>query len=148
MQRHTISLDDELSERFERWIEQRGYANRSEAIRDLVRERLGNELLSRDPGSHCVAAVAYVYSHEERELANRLTREQHSHHDLSVSTLHVHLDTDRCLEVAILRGHTEEVRAQSGALIAARGVLHGHAHLIPDEQPKHAHVRRAVHTHR
>lgn len=149
MQRHTISLDDELSERFEQWIAQHGYANRSEAIRDLVRERLGSEALGRDPGSHCVAAVSYVYGHEERELASRLNRSHHHHHELSVSALHVHLDADRCLEVSILRGYTAEVRTQCDALIAQRGVHYGHVHLIPDESPlPRGHRHSHSHTHR
>lgn len=136
MPRYTISLDDELAERFEQWTAQRGYENRSEAIRDLVRERLGFESLELDPGSHCVATVAYVYNHHERDLAQRLTKRQHSHHDLTVSAMHVHLDPDHCLEVTVLRGHTDEVRGEASALVAERGVHHGRVHLIPDASPK------------
>lgn len=138
MQRYTISLDDDLAAKFDQWTQERGYQNRSEAIRDLLHERLGSESLEQDPGGHCVAAVSYVYDHHERELGRRLIELQHRHHGLTVSTLHVHLDTDRCLEVAILRGHTDEVRTEAGAMIAERGVRHGRIQLIP-EQPAALH---------
>lgn len=103
MQRYTISLDDDLAEQFELWAQRHGYANRSEAIRDLVRDELSKESLQDAKNDHCVAVVTYVYDHHDRTLGRRLLDEQHAHHDLSVSTLHVHLDTERCLEVAVLR---------------------------------------------
>lgn len=131
MQRYTISIEDELAERFEAWIARHGYENRSEAIRDLLRDRLGNETLNAAPGSHCAAAVTYVYNHHERELSQRLTEHQHSHHDLTVSTLHVHLDAEQCLEVSILRGHSAQVMSRAEALVAERGVHHGRVHVVP-----------------
>lgn len=131
MQRYTISIEDELAARFEAWIERHGYQNRSEAIRDLLRDRLGTETLNTASGSHCAAAVTYVYDHHERELSQRLTEHQHGHHDLTVSTLHVHLDAEQCLEVSILRGHSKEVMARAEALVAERGVRHGQVHVVP-----------------
>ncbi|MGQ0700848.1 MAG: nickel-responsive transcriptional regulator NikR [Panacagrimonas sp.] len=133
MQRYTISIEDELAERFEAWIATHGYENRSEAIRDLLRDRLGEESLQADKGSHCAATVSYVYDHHERELGQRLIQHQHGHHDITVSTLHVHLDSALCLEVALLRGHSEEVIARAQALIAERGVRHGRVHVVPLE---------------
>lgn len=131
MQRYTISLDDNLAEQFELWARQHGYANRSEAIRDLVRDKLGKESLQHAHGSHCVAVVAYAYDHHDRTLGRRLLDGQHEHHQLSVSTLHVHLDAERCLEVAVLRGHTSDVKTEADALIAERHVRNGSVHLIP-----------------
>ncbi|MEP6632668.1 MAG: nickel-responsive transcriptional regulator NikR [Luteimonas sp.] len=139
MQRYTISLDDDLAVQFETWAERHGYGNRSEAIRDLVRDRLGKELFQHAKLDHCVAVVTYVYDHHERTLARRLLEDQHAHHQLSVSTLHVHLDPQRCLEVAVLRGHTGEVQAEANALVAERDVRNGMVHLIPvDPTPPHA----------
>lgn len=142
MQRYTISLEDELAERFEAWTRRHGYSNRSEAIRDLVRDRLGEEFLQSEEGGHCAAAVSYVYDHHQRELGQRLIQHQHGHHDLTVSTLHVHLDSKQCLEVAILRGHSEQVVARAQALAAERGVQHGRVHMVPlgvDCEARHEH---------
>lgn len=131
MQRYTISLDDDLAAQFERWATQHGYANRSEAIRDLVRDRLRDDTLQHAQRGPCIGVVTYVYDHHDRTLARRLLEEQHAHHDLSVSTLHVHLNSERCLEVAVLRGHASEVQAEADALIAERHVRNGSVHLIP-----------------
>jgi CopG family nickel-responsive transcriptional regulator len=143
MQRYTISLDDDLAAQFEQWSVQHGYANRSEAIRDLVRDRLGKESLQQANQSHCVAVVTYVYDHHERAIGQRLLEEQHAHHDLSVSTLHVHLDEKNCLEIAVLRGHTHEVQAEANSLVAKRDVRHGMVHVIPTDS-----AAGSTHTHR
>lgn len=139
MQRFTISLEDELADQFTAWIKRHGYDNRSEAVRDLVREQLAAEQLGQAEPPHCIASVVYVYDHHERELGRRLTRQQHQHHDLGVSTLHVHLDESECLEVAVLRGAGSAVRAQAEALIAERGVRNGSIHLVPVAAPHHSH---------
>lgn len=142
MQRYTISIEDELAERFGAWIERHGYENRSEAIRDLLRDRLGEESLQAAKGSHCAAAVSYVYDHHERELGQRLIQHQHGHHDLTVSTLHIHLDPSLCMEVAVLRGHSKDVISRAQALVAERGVHHGRVHVVPLEArylPLHKH---------
>lgn len=131
MQRFTISIEDELAEAFNAWIAQHRYSNRSEAIRDLLRDRLSGERQEGDADAHCAATVSYVYSHHERELSRRLTAQQHAHHELAISTLHVHLDHDQCLEVSVLRGALSEVRTEALALIAQRGVRHGKLHLVP-----------------
>lgn len=140
MQRMTITIDDDLMAEFDRYMAQRGYENRSEAVRDLVRDKLESERLS-DDGGQCVATLSYVYSHEERELAKRLTRSQHHHHDLTLSTVHVHLDHDTCLEAMILRGPTAAVRDFGNGIVAERGVRHGNLHLVPAE------VRLVKHSH-
>ena len=131
MRRITISVNDDLADEFDRLLDQRGYQNRSEAFRDLVRGALEADRLASDSAAHCVACVSYVYNHHERDLAARVTAAHHEHHDLSVSTMHVHLDHDHCLEAAILRGPTAAVTRFSQLLIAERGVRHGQVNLVP-----------------
>lgn len=131
MRRITISVNDDLADEFDRLLDQRGYQNRSEAFRDLVRGALETDRLTSDNATHCVACVSYVYNHHERDLAARMTAAGHAHHDLSVSTMHVHLDHDHCLEAAILRGPTAAVKRFSQLLIAERGVRHGQVNLVP-----------------
>src|SRR5204862_4606000 len=102
----------------------KGYATRSEAIRDLIRERLVREAGERAAGEQ-VAVVTLVYDHHARELAARRIDKQHHHHDLGVSTLHVHLGERHCLEVSVLRGAAGKVRHLGDELLATKGVLHG-----------------------
>jgi CopG family nickel-responsive transcriptional regulator len=122
--RVSISLENTLLDAFDQSIQARGYDNRSEAIRDLIRAQLVREEAARDSGEQ-VAVVTLVYDHHARELAARLIDKQHHHHELVVSTLHVHLGHRHCLEVSILRGPAVEVRHLGEELLATRGVLHG-----------------------
>jgi CopG family nickel-responsive transcriptional regulator len=148
MERITITLDDELLAQFDDYMQRKGYANRSEAIRDVVRDRLEGERLDSGAASHCIGCLTYVFNHHERELSRRLTQAQHDHHDLSLSTLHVHLDHDTCMEAMILRGPTDAVRAFSNAVVSQRGVRHGNLHLVPAEVSMDRHVHgAAVETH-
>jgi CopG family nickel-responsive transcriptional regulator len=133
MERFTISLDSELAKEFDALIAERGYSTRSEAVRDLLRAQLELWRQAQDAAPHCVANLSYVYNHHERELAERLMSIQHAHHDLMVSTLHAHLDHENCIESAILRGPTVEVRRFAEALIAERGVRHGKLNLVSVE---------------
>ena len=133
MERITISIDKELAVEFDRLIAARGYKNRSEAVRDLVRSNLEAARTATGGAGHCVANLSYVYNHHERELAERLTALQHGQHDLTVATLHAHLDHENCLESVILRGPTQAVRSFSDALIAERGVRHGQLNLVAVE---------------
>src|SRR6185437_3680357 len=109
MRRLTISVDDDLADTFDRLVRDKGYENRSEAVRDLVRQALGQASFQDRSAKHCVGALSYVYNHNERQLASRLIGMQHDHHDLTVSTLHAHLDHENCIETVILRGPTEAV---------------------------------------
>ena len=131
MKRLTMSLDDDLADAFEALIRARGYENRSEAFRDLLRQDLGNVRLRDRPDEPCVATLSYVYNHHQRQLAMRLTDLQHDHHELTVSTTHAHLDHEHCIETVILRGKTEAVREFAQAVIAQPGVSHGYLHSIP-----------------
>ena len=126
--RISISLESVLLSAFDANITSRGYATRSEAIRDLIRAHLIREEASdAKVGStdQVVAVVSLVYDHHARELAARLIDKQHHHHNLVVSSLHVHLGARHCLEVSILRGPLAEVRHLGEELLSTRGVLHG-----------------------
>lgn len=148
MQRITISLSDELAQDFDGWMQRRQYGNRSEAVRDLVREALDQERLDqRHPGQWCVANLSYVYDHHARDLAERLTALQHEHHDMVVSTMHVHLDHEACLETLMLRGPVEGVRTFADALIAEPGVRHGRVNLVPVDVDRRYHMVGHVHAH-
>jgi len=141
MQRVTVTLDDDLVAEIDRVIETRGYQNRSEAIRDLARAGLREAAERAGDTRDCVAALVYVYDHDSRELAKRLTRSFHDHHALSLAAMHVHLDHESCLEVAVLRGGTHDVRHLADHVIAERGVRHGRLVMVPVEveRAKHAH---------
>lgn len=103
MQRVTITLDDDLLETLDSLSQRRGYNNRSEAIRDILRGALAQEA-TQEHGTQGFAVLSYVYEHEKRDLASRIVSTQHHHHDLSVATLHVHINHDDCLEIAVLKG--------------------------------------------
>src|SRR5947209_5728617 len=124
LSRISISLESTLLEAFDHSIEARGYATRSEAIRDLIRDRLVSEEAERVAGEG-VAVVTLVYDHHARELASKLIDMQHHHHDLVVSSLHVHLGERHCLEVSVLRGPAKDVRHLGDELLSTKGVLHG-----------------------
>lgn len=140
MRRLTISVDDALADEFDALIERKGYANRSEAFRDLVRTALNAEDLRGARATHCVATLSYVYNHHERQLATRLTSMQHEHHDVTVAAMHAHLDHDNCIETLILRGATREVQAFADAVMAQTGVRHGRLNLVPARQEKGGHA--------
>lgn len=119
-----VAIDASLLEKFDQLISGRGYTNRSEAFRDLIRD----ELIRQDwesPEAQVVGTVTLVYDHHVRQLSERLTNLQHDHHHNILSTLHVHLDHDNCLEVLIVKGKSATVRKIADALIATKGVKHG-----------------------
>jgi CopG family transcriptional regulator, nickel-responsive regulator len=141
MQRVTITIDDDLAAELERYMAARGYANRSEAIRDLARSGLQQHAMQAAGRRQCLAALIYVYDHHQRELPKRLTRDFHDHHDLAQATLHVHLDHESCMEVTVLKGPGEDVRELADHVIAERGVRHGQVVYLPTAP----HVPRARH---
>lgn len=149
MQRVTITLDDELVAGIDRLVDTRGYQGRSEAMRDLVRIGLSHLAAGRGTAGECVAALVYVYDHESRELSKRLTRIFHEHHDLTVSSLHVHLDHDTCMEVSILRGDAPAVQHVGDHVIAERGVRYGQLVMAPVaiESEVHGHAGQKPHRH-
>lgn len=131
MQRVTITVDDKLMGKIDALIAQRGYQNRSEAIRDLARAGLQQAANDTPSGQDCVAALVYVYDHTKRELPKRLADAFHDHHDMSISTLHVHLDHSTCMEVTVLKGEAGGVRHFAEHVIAERGVRHGQLVVMP-----------------
>ena len=140
MQRFTISLDDKLAQAFDGWIEERRYANRSEAVRDLFRAELERSSQQSEPGAHCVASLSYVYNRDELDVAQRLTTLHHDHHDLLVSSLQVPLDHQHRMETLVLRGSALAVRDFADRLCAERGVRHGKLNLISVElHQRHRH---------
>ena len=149
MERITISLDESLAEEFDVLIHQHGYENRSEAIRDVLREYIVAKRVSQSRTLNCVASVSFVYNHHERELAKRVNDLQHEHHDLTIASMHAHLDHDHCIETVLLRGKTGDVQAYADKLLAERGIRHGAVNLIPvniesaRHQHRHEHVKPA-----
>ncbi|MCG8709739.1 nickel-responsive transcriptional regulator NikR [Brenneria sp. 4F2] len=131
MQRLTISMDDQLAQSFDELMRSKGYANRSEAFRDMLRRDLGEMTLETDKDGVCVAVLSYVYDHHERQLSSRLADMQHEHHDLTVSTMHTHLSHEECVETIILRGTTLQVERFAESVMAQTGVRHGRLNLIP-----------------
>ena len=131
MQRITITLDNDLMEALDRVIAERGYQNRSEAIRDFTRAGMQQAAESAGPSGECVAALVYVYDHAQRDLSKRLVDNAHHHHDLSLATMHVHLDEASCMEVTALRGATAAVQHFADHVIAERGVRYGRVVMIP-----------------
>jgi CopG family nickel-responsive transcriptional regulator len=122
--RFGISMDGQLLESFDKLIEGKGYSNRSEAVRDLIRNALVDEQWS-NADEEAVGTVSLVYDHHTRELSDKLTEHQHSHHRNIVSALHVHLDAHHCLEVVVIRGKAGEIRHLADELIGTKGVKHG-----------------------
>jgi len=119
-----VAIDSDLLKKFDDLIAGRGYTNRSEAFRDLIRDAMIEQKAER-PDSVVVGTVTLVYDHHVRRLSEKLTDMQHEHYHNVLSTLHVHLDHDHCLEVVVLRGKSSAVRRMADALISAKGVKHG-----------------------
>ena len=119
-----IALPEDLLKEFDKMIGRRGYANRSEAVRDLVRSELVNEVAGAED-SEVFGTVTLVYDHHVRLLSKRLTEVQHKYYEAIMSSLHVHLDHDNCLEVILVRGKSSLVHNLANALITAKGVKHG-----------------------
>ncbi|WP_418741007.1 nickel-responsive transcriptional regulator NikR [Desulfovibrio sp.] len=122
--RFGVSLDEELLEPFDALCSVKGYSNRSEAIRDLIRKALVAEEWQQADGQGA-GTLTLVYDHHKNDLARRLTQMQHDEHDIIIATLHVHLDHHNCLEVLILKGEAARVRALADKLISCKGVKHG-----------------------
>lgn len=126
IERVGISLEGDLLAQFDRLIDEKGYVNRSEAIRDLIRDALVQRDWARGSGTgEQVAVLTLVYDHEASGLAQKLAEIQHERHRAVVSALHVHLDAHDCLEVVVLRGPAREVAGMADGLAAAKGVKLG-----------------------
>ncbi|QGM96288.1 nickel-responsive transcriptional regulator NikR [Methylocystis parvus] len=148
MQRVTVTIDDELMDALDRYMEAGGHQNRSEAVRDLVRAGLLNVPKAEEGARNCVAALVYVYDHETRQLSRKLVHDHHSHADMSIATLHVHLDEASCLEVSLLKGQKAEVEHFASHLIGERGVRYGQLVVVPaDSEEAEKAPRPGAHSH-
>ena len=154
--RFGVAIDGDLLSQFDEQIERKGYGNRSEAIRDLIRAGLVEETIVR--GGLVSGALMIVYKHHVRELSERLTDIQHDLGEAVVSALHVHLDHDHCLEVIVMRGQAKVLKEASDRILATRGVVHGRltltsvaagapVHSHGEAQHSHSHAHGHVHGH-
>jgi CopG family nickel-responsive transcriptional regulator len=119
-----VAIDEELLGKFDSLIAKRGYTNRSEAFRDLIRNELVQEVWETSD-AEMFGTVTLVYDHHVRLLTDKLTELQHKYHSSIISSMHVHLDHDNCLEVILVRGKAALVQKLANALIATKGVRHG-----------------------
>jgi len=134
-----VALDSELLKRFDRLIGQRGYTNRSEAFRDLIRDQLVTEQTAA-PNAAVVGTITLIYDHHASGITEKLTELQHADHELVVSTSHAHLDHDSCLEVLIVHGRSAEVTRFADRLIGLKGVQHGRLVItVPANSLGHSH---------
>ena len=118
--RFGISIDERLLKNFDKLIDNKGYTNRSEAVRDLIRNALVDEQWANDD-EETVGTVSLVYNHHTRELSDKLTEHQHTHHQNIVSALHIHLDAHHCLEVVVIKGKAKDIRKLADELIGTKG---------------------------
>ncbi|NOZ76171.1 MAG: nickel-responsive transcriptional regulator NikR [Euryarchaeota archaeon] len=122
--RFSVTISPRLMERFDAILEEKGYANRSEGIRDLIRDFIVSDEWEKAEGE-TVGTLTLLYDHDVRGVSDKLTELQHSHHTHVLSSMHVHLDQHNCLEVLVIRGNPREIKELADSLIAARGVKHG-----------------------
>ena len=123
MKRFGVSLPDDLLKKFDNSILKKGYANRSEALRDLIREFLLKEQI--ESNDEIAGTLTLVYDHHTPDLSKKLDDIQHDHHNKVLSKLHIHLDHNNCLEVIVLKGKRSEIQTMADAMVALRGVNHG-----------------------
>jgi CopG family nickel-responsive transcriptional regulator len=124
--RFGVSAEEDLLESFDRLASRRGYGNRSEALRDLMRDALVQARIEAHPEkAEVLGSLTLVYDHHARQITDQMAELQHAHHGLVVSVLHVHLSHDDCMEVIVLRGRLKEVRTLADSLLSLKGVKHG-----------------------
>lgn len=147
--RFGASVDNELLQSFDRLIEGQGYENRSEALRDLMRDALVKSRLETSPEeSEALGSLTLVYDHHARELNDKMNELQHNHHNLVVSVLHVHVSHDDCMEVIVLRGTVREIRSLSDGLLSLKGVKHGRLFVtLSSEEMVGQNVKLKAHAH-
>jgi len=119
-----VAIESDLLARFDRFIEKQGYSNRSEAFRDLVRDKLVGAAVEA-PDAPVVGTITLIYDHHFRMLPNKLMDIQHGYHDIVIATTHAHLDHNTCLEVVVVKGSGHRVRKLADLLIGTKGVRHG-----------------------
>ncbi|UCH48209.1 MAG: nickel-responsive transcriptional regulator NikR [Betaproteobacteria bacterium] len=153
MERFTISLSDDLANQFDSLLRKRGYQNRSEAVRDMLRSELANASIASQEAPYCIAALSYIYNHKARDLSERIAQLQHANHDIVISTMHIRVDHENCLETVLLKGSTADITQFANTLMAESEVRHGHLNRVPVEMDEgHVHegrfeARHHVHAH-
>jgi CopG family nickel-responsive transcriptional regulator len=149
MHRITMSLDDSMAAEIDAFMTAKGYSSRSEAMRDLVRDALLRSSANSVTTQNCIAAVSYVYDFDGRDLALRLERAQHEHHDITISSMRTRLDHRHCMEVTLFRGATARVQQLAESMIAERGVRFGQINLVPIrmDTSHHSHGEDGSHHH-
>jgi len=130
VERIGVSLDKKLLSMFDKLIAKQGYQNRSEAVRDLIRQQLSAERLSH-PKTKAIAAVFLVYDHHLTKLMQKLTDLQHSHLLQTISSMHIHLDEHNCMEIIVLRGRVDEIKRTAESILSLKGVKLGRVNLVP-----------------
>jgi CopG family transcriptional regulator, nickel-responsive regulator len=147
--RFGLSAEEELMVNFDRLSADKGYSNRSEALRDLMRDALVQASLEKFPDTDVLGSLTLVYDHHARELAERMGEIQHERHGLVVSVLHVHISHDDCMEVIALRGMARDIRKLANALLSLKGVKHGKLFLtlpareiVARKKAAHSHAHR------
>jgi CopG family nickel-responsive transcriptional regulator len=126
LSRFGVSVEDELLQSFDQLIANQGYANRSEALRDLMRDALVKSRIEESAETgEILGSLTLVYDHHAHELSEKMNNLQHDYHNLIVSVLHVHISHDDCMEVIVLRGEAREVRTLADSLLSLKGVKHG-----------------------
>ena len=121
--RFGVSLERGLLEKFDRLIRGRKYTNRSEALRDLIRQEMVKK--EWEEGGEVAGAITFIYDHHKRDLLNRITDIQHDHQGIIISAQHVHLDHDNCLEIVAVKGRARDVQNLADSLKSVKGVRHG-----------------------
>ncbi|TCK06603.1 nickel-responsive transcriptional regulator NikR [Phorcysia thermohydrogeniphila] len=121
--RFAISIDEKLLEKFDNFIEKKGYVSRSEAIRDLIRNALIEESIGED--REVFGTITIVYDHHQKELTDRITEIEHSYLENIISTMHIHIDHHHCLETIAVRGKASRIKELADRIITLKGVKHG-----------------------
>jgi len=121
--RFAVSIDEKLLERFDEFIEKKGYVSRSEAIRDLIRNALIEESIGED--KEVFGTITIVYDHHQRELADAITEIEHGFLDNIISTMHIHIDHHHCLETIAVKGKASVIKELADKIITLKGVKHG-----------------------
>ena len=129
-----ISLEPSMLEEFDLWLNAKGFPNRSEGIRHLIREKLDQETLSEDPNTIVVGSLTYVFDHHGFDCTLKLIEIQHKFEELIIATMHAHITHELCLETIFLRGEQHKVKKLAEGILALKGVLKGQAYLIPNTE--------------
>ncbi|OPY31087.1 MAG: putative nickel-responsive regulator [Methanomassiliicoccales archaeon PtaU1.Bin124] len=141
-----VSLEPELLDQFDKMIERKGYVTRSEAFRDLIRDALTQTFVENEEARVC-GTITLIYNHHKGDVKEKLTDIQHEHHDLISSSIHVHLDLERCLEVLVVCGKARDIKDLADHLGSVRGVQNGVPVMLSSEITEHEHPHDAASDH-